>query len=433
MKRRRPIGVTAAALAFALLLSAPAGAVSTPKKGVGTWSFTGESQAMSSVGATWFYTWSTSASGNTVPSTVAFVPMIWGSASVTTANLNAVKAEGSVLLGFNEPDQSGQSNLTPAQAIALWPQLVATGMRLGSPAVSANAQQAGGWLDTFMTSANAMNLPVDFICLHWYGGNFDPTSAVSELSSYIEQTHAKFGLPIWVTEFALTNFSGGVSYPTEAEQAAFAGAAVDMLESTSYVERYAWFALPPCDATGSSSCAAGNTRPLALDGGALTSVGVAYAGAGPDGGTLETEAGAPDGGAGSATGDAGSGTGSTGGEDAAAGVDATVGSSEDAAVGLSGDGGGATGSGDAGPSHASSSSGGGCSCETALGDRDATPGGGIALGCALGALVVCSSRRARKRPVSPAAGPVASRASSRRCGSRIPRPRPARGAPCSRS
>ncbi len=357
------LAILGVALPLAFASSASAGP--SPKKGVGTWSFNGESQAMTSVDATWFYTWSTGSQGNTVPSTVSFVPMIWGSASVTTANLDAVKTEGNILLGFNEPDMTGQSNLTPAQALALWPQLVATGMRLGSPAVASNAQKAGGWLDTFISGAQTMNLPVDFICLHWYGGNFDPTMAVSELSTYVQETHAKFGLPIWVTEFALTNFSGGVSYPTEAQQAAFAAAAVDMLESTSYVERYAWFALPPCaDGTGSSSCAAGNTRPLALDGGALTSVGVAYAGAGPDGGATEAGAAAAgsDGGAVATTDDSGAamvgdatvegdaGTSSGGG--------ATTTSSSSGGGSATGDGGGASRGG-------AGSSSSGCGCVTA--------------------------------------------------------------------
>lgn len=314
--RKRWLG----AMALGALLASPsAWAGASPKKGVGTWSFAGEQQAMASVGATWFYTWSTSSSGNTVPAGVAFVPMIWGSTSVTTANLAQVKTEGSVLLGFNEPDNSGQSNMTPQQALALWPQLVATGMRLGSPAVAANAQVDGGWLDTFLSGAAAQSLRVDFITLHWYGGNFDPTSAVDELESYVEQTHAKYGLPIWVTEFALTNFGGGaVTYPTEAQQAAFAAGAVNMLEATSYVERYAWFALPPCDTgTDSSSCAAGNTRPLSLTDGTLTSVGVAYAGAGPDGG-LEGDA-SGDGGAAASSDGSATGTGPDGSTDATIG------------------------------------------------------------------------------------------------------------------
>ena len=62
--------------------------------------------------------------------------MIWGPSDVTAATLNQVKSEGDDLLGFNEPDQGGQANMTVAQALSLWPQLMATGMTLGSPAVA---------------------------------------------------------------------------------------------------------------------------------------------------------------------------------------------------------------------------------------------------------------------------------------------------------
>ncbi len=34
---------------------------------------------------------------------------------------------------------SSQSNMTVSDALRLWPRLMATGMRLGSPAVAANA------------------------------------------------------------------------------------------------------------------------------------------------------------------------------------------------------------------------------------------------------------------------------------------------------
>ena len=48
----------------------------------------------------------------------------------------------------------------------------------------------------------------DFITLHWYGGDFTTTSAVSELRGYIQAVYDRYHLPIWLTEFALTDFSG---------------------------------------------------------------------------------------------------------------------------------------------------------------------------------------------------------------------------------
>jgi Glycosyl hydrolase catalytic core len=229
----------------------PVAPVTGSKKGVGVWSFTGADQALAQSGAGWYYNWSTQDGGISAPG-VGFVPMIWGPGSVTAAALAQVKNEGPYLLGFNEPDMSGQSNMTVGQALGLWPQLMATGLTLGSPAVADDGATPGGWLDQFMTGVRSDGYRVDFIPLHWYGSDFDTTDAVSQLESYIEAVHNRYHLPIWLTEFALINFSGSPEYPTQAQEAAFITAAVHMLDGLSYVQRYAWFGLPASD-TGPSS------------------------------------------------------------------------------------------------------------------------------------------------------------------------------------
>jgi RNA polymerase sigma factor (sigma-70 family) len=226
---------------------------SSSRKGVSVWTFSGVDQALTESGAGWYYTWSTSHSGISSSASVGFVPMIWGASSVTAANLAQAKSSGPYLLGFNEPDMSSQSNMTVAQALDLWPQLMATGMTLGSPAVASGADTPGSWLDQFMTGAAAKGYRVNFITLHWYGSDFDTSDAVSQLQSYIEAVHNRYHLPIWLTEYALTGFAdGGTQYPTEQQQAAFVTASTKMLDSLPYVQRYAWFALPASD-TGAST------------------------------------------------------------------------------------------------------------------------------------------------------------------------------------
>ena len=111
--------------------------------------------------------------------------MIWGAASVNAATLSQAKAASNILLGFNEPDMSGQSNMTVAQALSLWPQLMATGMTLGSPAVADDAATPGGWLDQFMSGAAARGYRVNFITVHWYGADFTTGPAVQQLQSYL--------------------------------------------------------------------------------------------------------------------------------------------------------------------------------------------------------------------------------------------------------
>ena len=161
-----------------------------------------------------------------------------------------------------------QSNMTVAQALDLWPKLQATGLRLGSPAVAADAATPGGWLDQFMAGAAARGYRVDFITVHWYGSDFRPGPAVDQLRSYLQAIHDRYHLPIWVTEYALISFSGGSQYPAPDQQAAFVTQSAAMLDSLPYLERYAWFGLAA--SSGSS------TGTALFQNGAATPMGVAY-------------------------------------------------------------------------------------------------------------------------------------------------------------
>ena len=137
----------------------PPATVSSARKGVSTWNFTGATQVLADSGASWYYNWGAAPNGIAAPASVGYIPMIWGAASVTAATLAQVGGEGHVLLGFNEPDLGSQSNMSVAQALELWPKLMATGMSLGSPAVASGAATPGGWLDQFMAVLEGARLP----------------------------------------------------------------------------------------------------------------------------------------------------------------------------------------------------------------------------------------------------------------------------------
>lgn len=227
----------------------PAAPVSSVRKGVGVWSFNGVNTALDRSGAGWFYTWSTTHSGISGP---GFVPMIWGADSVNSGTLAQAKAAGPYLLGFNEPDMAAQSNMSADKALSLWPQLMDTGKVLGSPAVAYGGDTPGGWLDTFMSGAKAKGYRVDFITLHWYGGDFTTPNAVAQLKSYLQAVYNRYHKPIWLTEFALIDFSNGTRFPTDQQQAAFVTAATKMLDGLPYLQRYAWFGLGADDSKPSS-------------------------------------------------------------------------------------------------------------------------------------------------------------------------------------
>jgi hypothetical protein len=215
----------------------------TVKKGVSSANFTGVTTALGDVRAGWYYTWAADKQGIVAPSGTEFVPMIWGAKFVTDAQLNQAKALGSTLLAFNEPDMAGQAAMSPGQALDLWPRLESTNLRLGAPAVAFGGDQPGGWLDQFMSGASARGYRVDFIPLHWYGGDFSG-AATGQLESYLKAVQDRYHKPIWLTEYALTNFSGKTPvYPSQAQQVDFVKKSAAMLQGLSYVERYAWFTL----------------------------------------------------------------------------------------------------------------------------------------------------------------------------------------------
>jgi hypothetical protein len=240
-----------------------------PKKGVAAWSAPAFDTSLTASKASWYYDWSPSRLDHLGTSGPQFVPMIWGPKNTDAGSLATAKSQGSVLLGFNEPDMGAQSNMTVQQALDLWPKLQATGLRLGSPAVAANAATPGSWLDQFMAGAAARGYRVDFITVHWYGSDFRPGPATDQLRSYLQAIHNRYHLPIWLTEYALISFSGGTQYPAPDQQAAFITQSAAMLDSLPYVERYAWFGL----------AASGSPAGTALfQNGQATPMGVAYEG-----------------------------------------------------------------------------------------------------------------------------------------------------------
>jgi hypothetical protein len=166
-----------------------------------------------------------------------FVPMIFGANDVNSLSDPAKLANTNVLLGFNEPDYWAQANMTVTEALDLWPQLIATGKRLGSPGVSTSeAVGPGTWLDGFMKGAAARGYTVDFIAVHYYTTNTD----VGAFKSYLEAVHNAYGKPIWVTEWSLADWEHLDRF-SFADNSKFMADAMQMMDDLDFVERHAWF------------------------------------------------------------------------------------------------------------------------------------------------------------------------------------------------
>lgn len=204
-----------------------------------------------SPGVSWWYNWSPQPNTG-VPSDyltqyqMDFYPMIWGA----NYNVNSVETylqanpKIKYLLVMNEPNLTSQSNLTPQQAAALWPDFEAisakTGVKIVGPAITwgtmANYTDPVQWLDAFYAAYEAANNnqppQIDYIAFHWYDYG---------LSGQLDRL-AKYGKPFWVTEFANWHSqTDGAQITTLAQQEAQMKDMVATCESRSDVFRYAWF------------------------------------------------------------------------------------------------------------------------------------------------------------------------------------------------
>ncbi|KAJ7164957.1 glycosyl hydrolase catalytic core-domain-containing protein [Mycena filopes] len=182
----------------------------------------------------WFYNWSPSPSPAVkVPPGLTFVPMQWGRDNVGQF-LDSVRRSGAqTVLGFNEPELTGQSNIPPAEAAQLWQQHIQPlkngGVRLGSPAVS-SAPAGLPWLASFINACTGCTL--DFVVVHWFG------EGANNFIGYLERVHATFPqYSVWITEFACTSANSE-------DITTFLAAALKFLDDPAqgWIERYSWFA-----------------------------------------------------------------------------------------------------------------------------------------------------------------------------------------------
>lgn len=166
-----------------------------------------------------------------------FVPMIWGAADMQYVRDPGYLDGADTLLTFNEPNHDGQANLSVGKALAYWPELMATGLRLGSPATTTSGTLGeGSWLQSFMSQADALGYRVDFIAVHYY--TTDPS--IAKFKAFLEQVYAAYQRPIWVTEWALADWDNPNRFSAE-QQMAFFEAGTLMMDDLAFVERHAWF------------------------------------------------------------------------------------------------------------------------------------------------------------------------------------------------
>jgi hypothetical protein len=235
------------------------GLVSYSKRGLGTALFPHVLAGVNSMQASWHYTWMASNHSSlvTTRTTSFFVPMIfhdraWDSITSWPSVLARLRTQR-VVLGFNEIDQRDQANMTPQLAADTWERIVDALPRsvyLVSPCVASRADVVGSPFDIFMGIMRARGLRVDALALHAYEGwkagpNFEPVRMAAMVGRYIDRMWARYGLPIWLTEVGMVDFSARPPIQATVEQnRIFLEHLVPELDRRPYLERWAWFTLP---------------------------------------------------------------------------------------------------------------------------------------------------------------------------------------------
>lgn len=214
------------------------------KKGIG-W---GTLHRIEDMNLAWYYNWYTTPCAG-LPSHLRFEPQVWG--DMPELGLDGLWERGyRSVMAFNEPDSATQANMTAARAASLWPQFMATGLRLGSPAMSNNAAAATGWLAPFM---EAIDGNVDYMIMHCYTSGTDDNAVLK----MIDDNWAKYRKPIWIKEFAVASFGPnspwGAGRGDPAAVAAFMERLLPELDKRPYVERYAWYPFGTDDSYGGAS------------------------------------------------------------------------------------------------------------------------------------------------------------------------------------
>ncbi len=121
--------------------------------------------------------------------------------------------------------------MTVEQALAQWPNLLASGLRLGSPAPTDGGLS---WLYEFIDEADARDYRVDFVAVHYYQGCKTPrTSGIGWKPSIIARA------VLSGSRNSTTGPTGPVVPPTLSENADKIEDFIEMLDNAPFVERYA--------------------------------------------------------------------------------------------------------------------------------------------------------------------------------------------------
>ncbi|WP_232631278.1 glycosyl hydrolase [Methylobacterium sp. Leaf118] len=241
---RSPRAAASQAIVWACFASLLTGALVAPaaaseKKGIALYEQDADDR-IQALNVAWYYTWRPKPVVNAPPE--KFVPMLWGGAD-WDRQYAQVKSLGKVpaLLVANEPDVERQATMSVEEVVSRWKSLSGLAGRLSSPAA---ANPFGKWFAKFNEMAEEQGLQVDFMAVHLYTKP-DPAEFLSKLDAI----YRRYRKPIWITEFAVADWSSRagrcsqdcVNKYDEEDVLQFLKVVLPELEKRKFVERYSWY------------------------------------------------------------------------------------------------------------------------------------------------------------------------------------------------
>ncbi|MCX7092056.1 MAG: glycosyl hydrolase [Methylobacter sp.] len=211
------------------------------KKGIGLADLNA-AETINALNVAWYYTWSP----NPIKGVALekFVPMLRSRGGrLLDEQVSSFHKQKKVptLLVLNEPNTKEGDNMSAEDVIRSWPEISSLADNIGTPAT---AGVFSPWFDKFYKMAKDRNYKMDFMTIHPYS----PPDAKLFLNK-LDQVYEKYHLPIWITEFAVADFTASKkrcktvceSKYTEQQVLAFMKEVLPELEKRPYVIRYAWF------------------------------------------------------------------------------------------------------------------------------------------------------------------------------------------------
>jgi len=159
--------------------------------------------------------------------------MLWGRDQVQEFQSVVKAGYADCLIGFNEPNLSSQSNLSPEDAAQIWMNVSDPLKNQGystivTPAVT-SAPNGVQWLQDFFKACT--NCRFTAMALHYYGTNSQG------MIDYLNHMHNTFNMDIWVTEYAAEDFTGGPQSDEE-QITAFMRNITTWMDQTSFIRKY---------------------------------------------------------------------------------------------------------------------------------------------------------------------------------------------------